>query len=354
MDLVEPINDEGPELVEENSFVGDINISSNLRRTIVGQASPYREDDDICTSEVVCSASLHQNSANSSVFKMHPLVRLMESSEEWTKHSDVACYHCCHPFDGPAVRIPHSITDVGIYCVRPTPFCSLFCAKAHLLESNPVDSIIQLTLLDRVARDVYGWTIPFIPSALPRQQLKMFGGEYSIDEFRAITSDGVNFPKLVCIREPPFTPLRIGSETSMIYQNDPAETSNVVTEPSTTTDQQNTGSWEVRNLRRPSKPTGLPRGSHQQEGESMIEKFASSHKSGQKWDASLHCQGKTVTSQTPSIQDVERAKNEPSSPVTLELSDALPPPPPKINKRSKKSSSNSGSEVENALARFMA
>ena len=189
-----------------------VNISSNLRRTITSVATPYREDVEqpVKTQEVICAADIH--SSKSSVYKLHPLVSEFEQDGKgiWDRPSDgnIWCFHCCHPIAQArvCVRIPQSVSDAGIYSVRPQAFCSLGCAKAHLLE-RAVENATQIRLLHRVARDVYGHTEKSIVPAPSRSCLAVFGGHIKdISTFRTEEAS-------IRIRSPPFVPLRVLTET---------------------------------------------------------------------------------------------------------------------------------------------
>lgn len=101
----------------------------------------------------------------------------------WPTHTDVCCWHCCHPFEGPPVPLPTSYDSrLDAFGVVGT-FCSFSCAKAYNYDSNKthVATMHLITLLRKRATGVVGGIVP----APPRRMLQMFGGPMSIEEFRA-------------------------------------------------------------------------------------------------------------------------------------------------------------------------
>lgn len=97
---------------------------------------------------------------------------------------DVACFWCCHTFGNRPCIIPYR--DLGSHLMVYGNFCSPECAMAYLFEQR-IDAHTrweQLSLLNRVYSDsVDGGRISVAPSRL---SLKIFGGPFTIEEFRSI------------------------------------------------------------------------------------------------------------------------------------------------------------------------
>lgn len=329
-EIVEKLTDDGdPDLDSIDIGIGagaeiekSIAISSNLRRTITGEETPYREDTDLEVHEIMCSVNIHHSDDRNSAYKLHPLVAAYDDKDAVWREVDagVLCFHCCHTFDGGCtVRIPHSVSEAGIYTVHPAAFCSLSCAKAHLVE-HAVDNSIRLRLLHRVARDVYNWQGEVLPTAPSRICLAAFGGSMSIDEFR---SSGVT----ARAREPPFVPLRVMTEHTPLLQAEE------IMNPPTPVDDglpQN-AVWDVQNLRRPVRPVVLPREASSER--SLLEHFADSQVSGVGWDAEKHTQNTLVTSQTPSLREVTMARDGVSQQETTTIDPSRLAPAPDTKKR---------------------
>lgn len=277
-----------------------VTVSSDMRRTILGTATPYRVSDELTTHHVVGSANFSVDKGGHTEIEIHPLSQLRESDPRWLQPMEgVACFHCCHEFETVPVWIPQSLDSRGVYWVRPTPFCSLNCAKAHLVEMNSFSSSQQMMLLHRVARDIYGHRDESIVSAPARQCLRLFGGVMSIEEFRA-----ENQHAFVNIETPPFTPLNMFIERSPHIR--PVQPT---AEAATDQSRVRSTNWNVTGLRRPPVPQTLPRAQPMTSGPSMLEKFADVKESNETWDASQFDAPRVVTSQTPSVQQVKEARN---------------------------------------------
>lgn len=335
-------------------------ISNNKCRTIIGTATPFREDDVSESHDVICSSNLQQDVGKNISYKLHPLVSMCSDNPHWMVRTNLHCFHCCHPFDSYTVRIPQTYTS-GVYCLRPMVFCSLACAKSYIIEHNPFDSSMQLLLLHKVARDIYGWKKSTIPAAPSKLCLDIFGGNMSISDFRQAADGSVNEPPVSTrIREPPFVPLRIVTESTPLESRSASTHANTKPDGTQiqcdTTDTQHESSytWEVRGLRRPDRAQNLPRAEAATTGPSLIERFASVKREGNVWNADNYDNPTMVTSQTPSVQEVNKARNMPPpvAPVTSKLGNAPTTSTlTRTTRRSKKVTNDSSHEID--LSRFM-
>lgn len=102
--------------------------------------------------------------------------------------SGVACFWCCHTFEGDAVGLPVKVNDSKYHVCGS--FCSLECATAFNFNSKELyqDVWRSYELLNKMARDLGRTGV--VQPAPSRYSLKMFGGWMDIDEFRG-------YPKLV-------------------------------------------------------------------------------------------------------------------------------------------------------------
>jgi len=104
----------------------------------------------------------------------------------WPQSTDVYCWWCSHPFETRPVPIATKYLK-STFTVFGN-FCSFNCAKAYLLKSNKNTSnmiSLNLFLYKKMtgALSFRGDSSPIIP-APPREMLKIFGGPFSIEEFR--------------------------------------------------------------------------------------------------------------------------------------------------------------------------
>lgn len=288
--------------MEETVESNDSCVSTNKCRPIIGKATPFRINEESEINDVICSTNIKQCDGKSNKLRIHPLIKKTQK-EGWLFKTDLHCFHCCHEFDSYVVRIPQSL-ETEVYCLRPMVFCSLSCAKTHIIEHNPFDSSVQLMLLHRIARDVHGWKGSVIPSAPSRLCLKIFGGDMDINDFRNTSSTiDSNDHVVYRIKEPPFVPLYIASESST---NDRRCESEERSKAKTNT----SGSWKVQGLRRPEEVQRLPRAEPTEDNESLIERFTSVKQVGGDWESTDYHIPTVVTSQTPTTQEVSDAQNK--------------------------------------------
>jgi len=131
------------------------------------------------------------------------LVQFKDSSDikQIPSQSDAACFWCCHTFTHRPVVLP--IRDTGEYLEVSGNYCSPECAVAYLFDMRQ-DSHTrweQLALLYRVYGEVCQGTIHPAP---PRTTLRLFGGSFSIEEYRALIQShkvrvDVHLPPMVSI-----------------------------------------------------------------------------------------------------------------------------------------------------------
>jgi hypothetical protein len=132
--------------------------------------------------------------------------------DEWPSCTSIACYWCCHAFNGPPMGIPVKLQD-GRYSVVGC-FCSLECAAKYNFEDASVsmdDMFERNTLINTLAAELRrggkdAQAMSVVRPAPPRLALTMFGGQMSIDEFRA------PFAKFVDINFPPMNALTLQIE----------------------------------------------------------------------------------------------------------------------------------------------
>lgn len=115
--------------------------------------------------------------------------------------STSACLWCCHTFEGRPIVLP--VHDHGDYLNVCGNFCCPECAMAYLFDMRQ-DSHTrweQLALLNRIYADAVGGRIYPAP---PKTVLALFGGLYTIEEYRAMIRQqkvrmDVHLPPMVSI-----------------------------------------------------------------------------------------------------------------------------------------------------------
>ena len=101
---------------------------------------------------------------------------------EWPLSVNIACNWCCHKFEGPPCAIPNKILN-GVFYVTGC-FCSFNCAAACIFDKNDRNMWEKYSLLILLYKKVYNKYIYKIPVSPPKESLKMFGGYFTIEEYR--------------------------------------------------------------------------------------------------------------------------------------------------------------------------
>lgn len=118
--------------------------------------------------------------------------------------SEVWCWWCSHPFEGPTLHLPYRYDDRTKKYTTMGNFCSWGCMKAYNKDRNwsRWGEIAQNITLMR--RDTYKKLEP-VPCAPKRECLKVFGGTMTIEEFR-----GCKDPPFVQMPNQAFMVCKIG------------------------------------------------------------------------------------------------------------------------------------------------
>lgn len=97
---------------------------------------------------------------------------------------ELLCHHCCLAPEGTPVPmcVEYDKKTDRYFCQGF--FCGFPCAKAYILDSFRFTAGEFLLYLDHMAWYAFGQKGAILP-APPRNRLKMFGGDLSIDEFRS-------------------------------------------------------------------------------------------------------------------------------------------------------------------------
>jgi len=111
------------------------------------------------------------------------------SRKQWPLSVKTCCLWCCHTYTRMPIAIPEKIINNKYYVYGN--FCSFNCAASYIFNSNKVSiekwetySLLNLLYHDLIENTVSDLKIKLAP---PRETLKMFGGFYSIEEFRKST-----------------------------------------------------------------------------------------------------------------------------------------------------------------------
>lgn len=139
--------------------------------------------------------NMHQSTRSHSIKNSNPDTKLTICLEKfqnggklsWPEKTDIHCWWCCHPFEGSPRPLPMRYDNKRKRFKVSGVFCSWSCARSYACDDNSVVSKNSVTHLFEFTKQIYGKSID-IPPAPPRQSLRIFGGDMSIEEFRG--SDG--------------------------------------------------------------------------------------------------------------------------------------------------------------------
>ena len=105
-----------------------------------------------------------------------------------TSSPDLLCWYCCHAFTTPPVPLPTAYCKEQDMFLTTGMFCSWGCMKAYNFERKHYRKDANAIIIAQFAARCCGHPVP-IRSAPPRCQLRAFGGDLSIVEFRAASGE---------------------------------------------------------------------------------------------------------------------------------------------------------------------
>jgi hypothetical protein len=108
------------------------------------------------------------------------------------------CWWCCHPFEGTPLNIPVKYDDRRKKFNTAGNFCSWSCMKSYALDKYGCGkgSLICSNMV-MMRRKMYGGKLESVKSAPWRYQLKVFGGDMTIEEFRDNQTIDKEVPKAI-------------------------------------------------------------------------------------------------------------------------------------------------------------
>lgn len=98
------------------------------------------------------------------------------------KNKNIHCWWCCHKFDNTPFPLPNKLYKNKFHVFGV--FCSPSCALSYNLDMNDHKIWERNSLIIKLYNILTESNIDTINPALPRQSLQMFGGPYSIEDYR--------------------------------------------------------------------------------------------------------------------------------------------------------------------------
>ena len=115
-------------------------------------------------------------------------ISLLKTYKESTLiKSEVACWWCCHNFDGLVIHLPCSLKH-GIYSCNGV-FCSYACCYSYMkCDKTYSKNMHLLNYMFKEQTGKKGTILQHIKPAPPRETLELLGGPLTIEEFRKNSS----------------------------------------------------------------------------------------------------------------------------------------------------------------------
>ena len=111
------------------------------------------------------------------------------------------CWWCCHPFEGDALNLPYKYNDRTNQFTTMGYFCSWGCMKAFNLDTHGINKGGIIAANISLMRKHMCKKLTSIKPAPSKYTLRMFGGKYSIEEFRKF-SESNNYPIIIMPDKP--------------------------------------------------------------------------------------------------------------------------------------------------------
>ena len=111
---------------------------------------------------------------------------LYKPNQPWPLQTKVWCSHCAHPFTNMPLPLVARYDHDRRQAVCFGNFCSANCGRAYALDHRPLSWAQAMLWYTKVLSECFG--IPAETSgrpAWPKERLRAFGGDLSIEEFRA-------------------------------------------------------------------------------------------------------------------------------------------------------------------------
>lgn len=113
----------------------------------------------------------------------------ISTRDQWLHRTTQHCHWCCHSFDNPPCALPIKLENGKFHVIGC--FCSFPCAAAYnFKEFNDDSKWEHYSYLNMLYKQVYHLErIQSVKIAPPREMLQMFGGPFTITQYRQRVTD---------------------------------------------------------------------------------------------------------------------------------------------------------------------
>ena len=127
----------------------------------------------------------------------------------------ILCWWCCHDFDNSPFYLPDKYCQNKYHVFGH--FCSPSCACAYNIDMNDYKLWERNSLIIKLYNELTDNKVNNVSPSPPKQILKSFGGNISIEDFRNKTKTSINYSSRFII--PPMVPLKTLIEESYKDRN---------------------------------------------------------------------------------------------------------------------------------------
>lgn len=141
------------------------------------------EDPNVPVIESDMRTTLQRQFENTAIKIDH---NLYKADTPWPQQTNVWCFHCAHPFDTMPVPLVARYDHGRALAVCFGNFCSPNCGRAYAQDHRPISWSQAMVFYTKILSDCFGIPVETHGrAAWPKERLKVFGGDLSIEEFRA-------------------------------------------------------------------------------------------------------------------------------------------------------------------------
>lgn len=168
-----------------NENIIEKNINNDSHEVIV-ENNQHIDEEKIEQKEQLIKHQSHYSDGTMVLVKKNLLNIMFEfidsKNKEWPKSTSIHCMWDCHQFDTIPCAIPVKYVNDKFYLFGC--FCSFNCAMAYIFDQKTANKWEQYALLLLLYKKIYNTEYINLKIAAPRQSLKIFGGIFSIEQFR--------------------------------------------------------------------------------------------------------------------------------------------------------------------------
>lgn len=182
---------------DDSDMNNDIFVTGNISTMTENELLQEKKINELKkTIEILTHKLKNKNTEKQrQVFKNNANVK---TSRKHVKKDKSKCWHCVHEFDEDAIGLPERYHNNTFHVFGI--FCSFNCALKYNFDINDLKTWERTSLLHLMYNDYNSATSQSgeiethkIQPAPPREQIDVFGGPFTIDEFRSISTNNKSY-----------------------------------------------------------------------------------------------------------------------------------------------------------------